>query len=92
MLIDNFSFSTSFVCWLIEPFLFQDTITIEIRLPVVALASCKKDYVCECTDVPGFGTVSADFKDAKKKDAQDACDALQATYSLASPATKCSLK
>ncbi len=59
---------------------------------MLALASCKKDYTCECTDVPLLGTVPIEIKDAKKSEAKDACDALQATYSIASPATKCSLK
>jgi hypothetical protein len=37
--------------------------------------SCKKDYTCDCSG----GTLTASstpIKDAKKKDAQDACDAL----------------
>jgi hypothetical protein len=40
------------------------------------LASCKKDYTCECT-VTLLGTsqtVSTEYKDVKKKDATETCD------------------
>ena len=40
----------------------------------IALASCKKDYTCSCT-VNGV-TTDNPIKDAKKADAEDACDAL----------------
>jgi hypothetical protein len=48
---------------------------------VLALASCKKDYTCDCT-ING-ATVSSQIKDAKKKDAQSECDALGVSASLA---------
>lgn len=44
------------------------------------LASCKKDYVCECKD--GADTDSYTFKDVKKKDAKEACDSWGTIYSL----------
>jgi hypothetical protein len=40
----------------------------------IALASCKKDYTCACT-VSGV-TTDNPINDAKKADAEDACDAL----------------
>jgi hypothetical protein len=44
---------------------------------IVALfASCKKDYSCDCT-FAGV-TESTPIKDAKKADAEEACDALSA--------------
>lgn len=45
-----------------------------------ALTSCKKDYTCSCT-ASGV-TVDYTIQDAKKKDAQDACDASSTTYSI----------
>lgn len=44
---------------------------------VGSLASCKKDYTCTC-DVAGQ-EVSTAINDAKKGDAEDACDALEVT-------------
>lgn len=47
---------------------------------VLSLASCKKDYTCDCvTKMEGFADQEASYpiKDAKKKDAEDACDKLQ---------------
>ncbi|AEV31841.1 hypothetical protein [Owenweeksia hongkongensis] len=41
-----------------------------------SLASCKKDYTCECT-ILGVST-SFELEDQKKGDAEDACDALEA--------------
>lgn len=42
----------------------------------MGLASCKKDYTCECTyggdNVDGDGTW--EYKDVKESDAEDSCD------------------
>lgn len=46
---------------------------------MIALTSCKKDYTCECTTtVVGLDPITQNYelKDAKKKDAEDACDQL----------------
>jgi hypothetical protein len=43
-----------------------------IGLLVLALASCKKDYTCECT-IAGV-TVPTEIKDAKKADAEATCN------------------
>ncbi len=42
-----------------------------------ALTSCKKDYTCSCT-IAGQ-TTSTEWKDIKKSDAEDDCDALDIT-------------
>jgi hypothetical protein len=53
-----------------------------VAVAVVALfASCKKDYSCACT-TSGNGsniTVTADLGKQKKSDAEDACNAGNAT-------------
>ncbi len=50
-------------------------------LAIIALfAACKKDYTCECT-VLGT-TESSVFKDVKKSEAKDSCDAANALVSL----------
>jgi len=45
---------------------------------VLALASCKKDYTCECTAAGAKATYQ--LKDVKKKDAQKSCDTAGATW------------
>lgn len=53
-------------------------------LGVFALASCKKDYTCECTSSVGgvsTGTSSITINDTKKK-AKDACEATGASASI----------
>jgi hypothetical protein len=45
-----------------------------LALLAVAFTSCKKDYSCDCTI--GGQTTKNPINDAKKKDAKDACDAL----------------
>lgn len=40
---------------------------------VLALASCKKDYTCECTY--SGASYKYDLKNVKKSDAKKACDA-----------------
>lgn len=52
-----------------------------VAVAVVAFfASCKKDYSCDCT-ILGTTTKTA-IKDAKKKDATDACDALDTSAKI----------
>jgi hypothetical protein len=46
----------------------------------IALASCKKDYTCSCT-VLGQ-TTDTTIPDAKKADAEEACDASSAAAAL----------
>lgn len=45
---------------------------------VIGLTSCKKDWTCECTysDPTGDIVTTLEINDAKKKDAEAACDAL----------------
>jgi hypothetical protein len=45
-----------------------------------ALTSCKKDYSCECTS--GGMTYTLTIADAKKKDAESACDTWGVIYTL----------
>ena len=47
---------------------------------VISLSSCKKDYICECTfDQAGIsGSATTTISDAKKSDAEDACNDLDA--------------
>jgi hypothetical protein len=50
-----------------------------------SMTSCKKDYSCDCTYDDGTGTMVTEktpIKDAKKKDAEEACDALGLLYTL----------
>jgi hypothetical protein len=43
-------------------------------------SSCSKDYTCSCKGVSGKEDIT--FEDAKKKDAQDACDALSLIWTF----------
>ncbi len=43
---------------------------------LLGLASCKKDYTCECTvDLLGVKTTSSTTLNATKSDAKEACEA-----------------
>ena len=59
-----------------------------LAIVVVALASCKKDYTCECT-VLGQ-TVSSTIEKTTKSAATDSCDAANAAATLLGGS--CSLK
>jgi hypothetical protein len=56
------------------------------------MSSCKKDYTCKCT---GTGLPdqysNIEIKDAKKKDAEEACNAFNTTYKIYSSDINCSL-
>jgi hypothetical protein len=49
----------------------------------LGLGSCKKDYTCNCSYTSGSTTVtsSSTIKNAKKKDAESACTAMQSNGS-----------
>jgi hypothetical protein len=51
---------------------------------VVALASCKKDYTCECTaTILGVtDTETLTFEDATKAEAEDSCNTANTAYQL----------
>ncbi|MEN9442729.1 MAG: hypothetical protein RLZ33_2806 [Bacteroidota bacterium] len=55
-------------------------------LGMLTLASCKKDYTCECT-INGLTSTST-MKDVKKKDAEKSCDALNANAAILSGSCK----
>lgn len=62
---------------------------------VGSLASCKKDYTCECTTTDSSGafetvTTEYDINDAKKSDAEDACDGRNSSVGTLS--TTCELQ
>ena len=60
-------------------------------LGVLTLASCKKDYTCECSSSAGGVTISASttIKDTKKK-AEEACTAKATTTNGVT--TSCTIK
>lgn len=49
-------------------------------LVVLTLASCKKDYTCECTATDTFYNTNTAIIDARKKDAQGECDTKNDNY------------
>ncbi|MFK7755898.1 MAG: hypothetical protein AB8B53_03080 [Flavobacteriales bacterium] len=49
---------------------------------VLSLASCKKDYDCECTGSSFSADITYPLNDQKKSDAEDACDAFDTTFGL----------
>lgn len=59
----------------------------------VAFTSCKKDWTCSCSfSIAGMPDVDNPILDAKKADAKDACDQLDATAKLVDTGAKCELK
>ena len=59
-------------------------------LGTIVLASCKKDYTCDCS-VDGEN-LSLPYKKVKKKDAEAACDSAESTYKMGDPDATCTLK
>lgn len=68
----------------------KPTRLIAFALLTFAFASCKKDYTCTCT-VDGNKLTPVQYSDAKKADAQDACDVLNNTYQAVNSANSCTL-
>ena len=48
-----------------------------VLLISIALTSCKKDYVCECTDPTDNTKVEITYSNTTKKLADDACKILE---------------
>lgn len=62
---------------------------------VIALASCKKDYTCECTSTSGSSSSTASTTiNATKGDAKEACEAgsSSATSGGSTVTTTCEIK
>lgn len=60
---------------------------------VISLSSCKKDYTCEC-DWEYMGqstTATTEINDAKKKDAEEACDSFETQTESAGGSASCTL-
>ncbi len=55
------------------------------------MTSCKKDYTCTCKTSLSGVSYGGEIKDAKKKDAQSACDAMQTTLRMVDATGTCSL-
>jgi len=60
----------------------------------MTLTSCSGDYTCACEySLMGTKTTpEVTWKDVKKSEAQDACDALATQYKIVDSAAKCELK
>lgn len=61
---------------------------------VGSLASCKKDYTCNCTYNDVFGdqqNESFDYDKQKKSDAEDACDTQETQFQRIDDEASCSL-
>jgi hypothetical protein len=54
---------------------------------ILALASCSKDYTCECSNGSSFP-----IENAKKSDAKDACKAYETTLNFTGAGVSCDLK
>lgn len=58
----------------------------QLRIPLLmlllistTLLSCRKDHTCSCK-IPGQNDIVATLKKMKKKEARNACDALERSY------------
>lgn len=61
---------------------------------IMALASCKKDYTCECTSSTGSVT-SFPIENSTKSDAEEGCDGTGASVTIGGTvvsSTTCKLK
>ncbi len=57
-----------------------------------ASTSCKKDYTCEYKFTQGTPDINIPLENAKKADAEDACDQAETTYKIADANANCTLK
>ena len=58
---------------------------------VASMASCKKNYTCECTNGnAAYAPIKAEYTKVKKKDAEASCSTLNSAWSYAG--YSCSLK
>ena len=59
------------------------TLLAAVAFLATTFTSCKKDYTCACTGSGATSGWNYEWKmtDVKKKDASDACDLLNTTYS-----------
>ena len=60
-------------------------------LLLVALASCRKDRSCACTQ-NGTDLGTANYVNVTRSEAKNACQGLEAQYSISNPGATCSLK
>jgi hypothetical protein len=61
---------------------------------MIILASCAKDYSCTCNFNPTIGTdtsITLQYPDVKKSEAEESCAAAEATYSILDPEAHCHL-
>ncbi len=66
------------------------TLFVAVVAVSASLASCKKDYKCECTS-GGVVVGTINYKDTKKK-ATDACKSANSTYAAYGADVSCSIK
>lgn len=62
---------------------------------IFSMSSCKKDYTCECTFSPDGSTsttMTFDYENVKKQDAEDVCATQESLYKLTDTAASCKLK
>lgn len=62
-------------------------------LGALSLTSCKKDYTCSCSYNNGMSdtTFTVMYESAKKSDAEEACDASQASFQIVDANASCTL-
>ena len=62
---------------------------------VISMASCTKEYICDCTDTDSSGTqvaTSTSTIKGKKKDAETFCTGLESNPNIFGGQTTCVLK
>lgn len=58
------------------------TVLAVLALATFTMTSCKKDYVCKCTEPTGITNANFQIENVSKDDANSACDTYSATYAL----------
>ena len=59
-------------------------------LAVVVSVSCRKDYTCSC-EFNDDTTIDKELLKTRKKDAEENCEAIQATYHHVDSTVSCSI-
>ena len=74
---------------IIKPNVMKKLMLLGAAIAMLSVTACKKDYTCACT--VSTGNIDLEFENAKKQDAEDACQAAEDTYKILDPNASCSL-
>ncbi len=70
----------------------KKVILLSVVCATLSVASCRKDYSCECKNIPYVGTTVTPLGKMSKKDAKSTCSNIQNGYMSTSKSISCEIK